>query len=150
MYRRDYRDIFGGAVLLLGGSFVVLYTTTQFQIGSLGRMGPGLFPAALGVLLCFFGIALVVPALFRQGSRQSIEFRPLFFVLASILVFGLTIRRFGIAPAVVMLTLVASLADRRQSWPRTLVLAATLAALSVLIFNIGLDIPIDAFRWWGK
>lgn len=150
MYRRDYRDMIGGAVLFLGGAFVVVYAVTQLQIGSLGRMGPGLFPAALGVFLCLFGIALAVSALFRPGTLPSIELRPLVFVLASILVFGLTIRRFGIAPAVVVLTLVASLADPRLTWPKALLLAGVLATLAILIFNVALEIPIEAFRWWGR
>jgi hypothetical protein len=150
MYRRDYRDIIGGAILLLGGAFVVAYAVTQLQVGSLARMGPGLFPAALGVLLCCFGMALAVPALFRSGTLPAVDLRPLVFVLGSILAFGLTIRKFGIAPAVVMLTLVATLADRRLSPARALLLAAGLAALAVLIFNVGLDIPVAAYTWWGR
>jgi len=150
MYRRDYRDIFGGAVLLLGGVFVVAYATSQLQIGSLNRMGPGLFPAALGILLCLFGIMLAVPALFRQGTLPSIEIRSLVFVLASILVFGLTIRRFGVAPAVVAMTLVAALADWQFSLLKAAALAAGLAIIAVLIFNVSLEIPVEAIRWWGK
>jgi hypothetical protein len=150
MYRRDYRDIIGGAILLLGGVFVVAYATSQLQIGSLNRMGPGLFPAALGVLLCFFGTVLALPALFRAGTLPSVELRPLFFVLASILVFGLTIRRFGVAPAVVALTLVAALADRQFAWPKAIALAIGLATIAVLIFNVSLEIPVEAIRWWGK
>jgi hypothetical protein len=150
MYRRDYRDIIGGAILLLGGVFVVAYATSQLQIGSLNRMGPGLFPAALGVLLCFFGTVLALPALFRAGTLPSVELRPLFFVLASILVFGLTIRRFGVAPAVVALTLVATLADRQFAWPKAIALAIGLATIAVLIFNVSLEIPVEAIRWWGK
>lgn len=150
MYSRDYRDMIGGAVLFAGGAFVVGYAVTQYQLGSLARMGPGLFPAALGILLCLFGIALAIQALLRPGTLPSVKLRPLIFVLASILVFGLTIRRFGIAPAVVLLTLVASLADPRLSWPKAMLLAAGLAMLAVLIFNVALDIPIAAVIWWGK
>jgi hypothetical protein len=150
MHRRDYRDIIGGTTLVLGGVFVVAYATSQLQIGSLGRMGPGLFPAALGVLLCFFGILLAVPALFRPGTLPTIELRSLVFVLASILVFGLTIRRFGVAPAVIALTLVAALADRQFPWLKAVALAVALAVIAVLIFNVGLEIPVEAIRWWGK
>jgi hypothetical protein len=147
MHARDYRDIIGGLVLVLIGLFVVVYATTQLEVGSLARMGPGLFPAALGALLCGFGVIVAVPALFREGAPISMEVRPFVFVLASILVFGLTIRRFGVAPAVVALTLVATLADRRLSWRGSILLAASLAAIAVLIFNVGLDIPIEALRW---
>ena len=40
MHARDYRDIIGGGVLVAGGLFVVLYATTQLQVGTLARMGP--------------------------------------------------------------------------------------------------------------
>jgi len=149
MQGRDYRDIIGGGVLIASGLFVVVYATTQLQVGTLSRMGPGLFPAALGFLLCCFGAVIAVPALFRPGTLPSIDARPLIFVLASILVFGLAVRRFGVAPAVVALALVATLADRRLTWRGAIVLAAALAALAVLIFNYGLDIPVEAVRWRG-
>jgi hypothetical protein len=147
MYARDYRDIIGGGVLICAGAFVAAYATTQLEVGSLARMGPGLFPAALGVLLCGFGVIIAVPALFRQGTPISLDVRPLVFVLASILVFGLTIRRFGVAPAVVVMTLVATLADQRVSWLGAIVLAVVLAGLAVLIFNVGLDIPVAPIIW---
>ena len=147
MLGRDYRDVIGGGVLLLGGALVMLYATTQLEVGSLARMGPGLFPAALGAILCIFGAIVAVPALFREGVPVTFEIRPFFFVLASILVFGLTVHPLGIAPAVVLMALVSTLAEPRMSWPGALLLAAVLAAIAVLIFNVGLDIPVAAVRW---
>lgn len=147
MYARDHRDIIGGAVLICGGAFVVAYATIHLEVGTLARMGPGLFPGALGVLLCGFGAIIAVPALFRQGTPISLDVRPFVFVLASILVFGLTIRRFGVAPAVFVMTLVATLADQRLSWRGAIALGVVLAALAVLIFNLGLDIPVAPIIW---
>jgi hypothetical protein len=147
MHARDYRDIIGGGVLLCVGAFVVAYATTQLEVGSLARMGPGLFPAALGALLCGFGAIVAVPAFFREGTPVSVDGRPFVFVLASILVFGLTIRRFGVAPAVFVMTLVATLADQRLSWRGAIMLGVVLAALAVLIFNVGLDIPVAPIIW---
>jgi hypothetical protein len=147
MHGRDFRDVIGGGVLIFGGAFVLAYATTQLQVGNLARMGPGLFPAALGGLLCIFGAVVAVPALFRQGTLPSFDARPFLFVLASILIFGLAIRPLGVAPAVVLLTLVSTLAERRMSWWGALILAAVLATIAVLVFNVGLDIPVEAVRW---
>jgi hypothetical protein len=147
MNARDYRDIIGGGVLICAGAFVAAFATTQLEVGSLARMGPGLFPAALGVLLCGFGAIVAVPAFFREGTPISVDLRPFVFVLASILVFGLAVRRFGVAPAVVVMTLVATLADQRLSWRGAIALAVSLAAIAVLIFNVGLDIPVAPFIW---
>jgi hypothetical protein len=147
MLDRDYRDVIGGGVLVFAGALVVLYATTQLQVGNLARMGPGLFPAALGAILCIFGAIVALPALFREGMPVTIEIRTFFFVLASILVFGLTVHPLGIAPAVILMVLVSTLAERRMSWPGALLLSAVLAAMAVLIFNVGLDIPVAAVRW---
>jgi hypothetical protein len=147
MLDRDYRDVIGGGVLVLLGALVMLYATTELQVGSLSRMGPGLFPAALGGILCVFGMIVAVPALFREGSPVTIELRPFFFVLASILVFGLMVHPFGIAPAVIAMVLISTLSEGRMSWPGALLLAAILAGIAVLVFNVALDIPIEAVRW---
>jgi hypothetical protein len=147
MLGRDYRDVIGGGVLVLAGALVMLYSTTQLEVGSLARMGPGLFPAALGGILSVLGAIIAVPAFFREGAPVTIELRPFLFVLASILVFGLTVHLLGIAPAVVLMVLVSTLAERRMSWPGALLLAAILAALAFLIFNVALDIPVEAVRW---
>jgi hypothetical protein len=147
MQARDHRDLVGGAVLVCAGAFVIAYATTQLQLGSLQRMGPGLFPAALGGLLCIFGAIIAVPAFFREGVAIPAEGRPIFFVLAAILAFGVAIRPLGVAPAVMIMTIVSTFAERRMSWWSALLLAAILAGLAVLVFNVGLDIPVEPIRW---
>lgn len=146
MYRRDYRDILGGALLLATGLFVVWYASATLSVGSFARMGPGFFPIAVGWLIAGFGIAVMVPAFFRQGGRVPIEVRSTLAVLSGVSAFALAIRSVGLVPAVVALLLLSSLAEPVFR-PITLIAMAVILPLGAyLIFHVGLGVPFVMFR----
>ncbi|MGV6872389.1 tripartite tricarboxylate transporter TctB family protein [Pseudochelatococcus sp. B33] len=147
MYRRDYRDIVGGAALVIIGGFTVFHAFTSLRLGSMVNMGPGMFPAVLGVVLVIFGFILMIPAWFRAGTGREVDFRSLASVVASILAFGLLMRPLGMIPAITALTLIASRADSKLSLGGVLILAATLSVGAYLIFSVGLRMPIVIFAW---
>ena len=49
--RRDLYDLGWGAALALTGLAVAGYAWASYDMGSLRRMGPGLFPVTLGLML---------------------------------------------------------------------------------------------------
>jgi hypothetical protein len=148
MYSRDYRDIGCGVLLMLMGGFAACYASTSYELGTVHQMGPGMYPVALGVILVGLGLLLLVPAMLRAGPRlQLTEWRPLLAITAAGVAFGLTIERFGIIAAVLILTLLSALAgDKLRPLP-ALVLAVCLAVGSLLIFQVGLKIPVHAIAW---
>lgn len=147
MQTRDYCDIIGGAVLVLLGLFCAIYAARGLPLGTVSHMGPGMFPMALGFLLAGLGALVFVPALFRSGHLPRPEYRPMIAVLVSILLFAFSIRALGLIPAVVLLTFVASLADNRLGLVGTAILSATLSLSAVLIFIVGLGMPLRPFVW---
>ena len=149
MRERDIRDIIAGVVLIVIGTLAAIYVISTLKMGTTARMGPGMFPTALSFIIVGFGVAVLLPALFRPGDMPSVNVLPLILILVSILVFGLMIRAFGVVPSVMVMTLIASRADRKLSWFGTSVLAVILAALAALVFPIGLGllIPIVAWPW---
>ncbi|MEX2642394.1 MAG: tripartite tricarboxylate transporter TctB family protein [Acetobacterales bacterium] len=150
MRERDVRDIIAGLVLITTGILAGIYVISTLNMGTTARMGPGMFPVALSIVIAGFGVAVLVPALFRPGEVPSVNLVPLVAILAGILVFGLMIRPFGVVPSVMALTLVASRADPASlSWRGATVLAVILAAVATLLFPIGLGllIPIVAWPW---
>lgn len=147
MYLRDYRDIIGGTVLMLIGTSATLYALFYLEMGTVFVMGPGMFPAAIGFILALFGVAILLPALFRPGDLPDSDFRSLAAITAAILVFAVMIRPFGLIPAVIALTLVSSRADSELSPLGTLFLAAVLSLGATLIFRIGLGVPIAIVAW---
>ena len=62
-------------------------------------------------------------------------------------IFGLTIERFGIIPAVIVLTLISALAGDKLRPIQAVLLAIALAVCSMLIFQVGLKLPVKAFGW---
>lgn len=147
MPARDYRDIIAGAALIVIGVCTAIYTLTSLKLGTTTRMGPGMFPTALCVLLVIFGIIVLVPALSRAGEMPRIDKAPLAAILLSILAFALMVRPFGVVPAVIVMTAISSRADSKLSLLGTAILAALLALLAALIFPIGLGLLIPIFAW---
>lgn len=140
--KRDIPDLAGGVLLAAIGLFVAVYAVAHYDIGSLRRMGPGLFPALLGGVLVGLGLAIAIPAWVRAGQPVSIAWKEAAAVLAAILIFAAGIERGGLVPVTLVSVLVASVAapDRRIGWRVALALVVTL--LSVLIFHFGLKMTI--------
>lgn len=148
MLTRDYRDIVAGAILLALGIAVTIYATNALALGSVQRMGPGMFPAALGVILSFFGLGIAIPALFRTGTRwEAIEWRPMVFVAASVASFALSIQTLGMVPATLLLIALAHLAEVELKPKGLLAMLVVLPGLAYLIFGLGLGLPIPMLRW---
>ena len=147
MLRRDYRDIAGGAVLMAVGIGFAWYAVQSYNVGSLRRMGPGAFPAGLGVILAVLGLLQAVPAFFRAGVMPEIRVWSPIFVLAGLAGFALVIRPFGLVPAVFAVILVSSLADLRIRPVSIGALATGMALLTWLVFGVGLGMSVPMFRW---
>jgi hypothetical protein len=71
-----------------------------------------------------------------------------FFVIASILIFGILIDRVGLAIAAVTLTLVAGFARRSVNLKENFALGAGLAIFTIVVFVYALGQPLPA--WWGR
>ncbi|ABL71304.1 tripartite tricarboxylate transporter TctB family protein [Paracoccus denitrificans] len=149
MQNRDFQDIAGGAILLMIGGYAALHSLAELSTGTVGRMGPGMFPTIIGVFIAVMGLLIMVPAFFRSGQPISFDLRSTAMILLSILVFGLMIRPFGLVPAVIAQTVVASLADGKRSWREIAMLCLLLCTLATLIFKLGfgLQVPIANWPW---
>jgi hypothetical protein len=144
---RDWTDLIGGIALLAFGLWFTWHAQTEYDMGSMRRMGPGFFPFVLGVLVAGFGVLLLVPALFRRGEMPVPAIRPLVTIIAGGLAFAWLIEPFGLVPATVALVGIVAFAETRVRLLRTGILAIALAAMAVAVFSEGLGIPIPAFRW---
>jgi len=141
------RDAIGGLALIVIGLFFALYGQANYAINTLRSMGPGYLPMVLGYLLATLGLLLFVTAL-RQAPERPDPFawRSFLAVLAGIGAFAFVVERFGMVPGVIVLTIVCAYAEPGRRLLPTLLLAAVLAAIGVLVFTIGLKLQIPAFR----
>ena len=110
-------------------------------IGDRVRMGAGYVPLALSIILS--GLGLLVRGVLCGGAPVTgWHARPVFFVVASALVFGLTIERTGLVLSVFLTVLTA--AGALPVWRRleAFGLAAGLSIFSSLLFVTLLRLPI--------
>ncbi|MFM9968406.1 MAG: tripartite tricarboxylate transporter TctB family protein [Burkholderiales bacterium] len=144
---RDLTDIFGGALLMVIGLAAVTYTSGRYEIGEISEMGPGMFPTAIGYLLAGLGVLIAVPAFFREGVLPTPEYREFFTVTGSVLLFALTIDRLGLVAALLLLTVVAVAAQKKVNWLETFALFVVITIFAVLLFRVGLGMPLPLFKW---
>lgn len=145
----DKRDFLGGLLLIAGGLFIAIYAYANYTLGTLQRMGPGMFPFGAGLIMALLGVLVIIPAFLRSDGQGwgKVPFRSLACILISIVGFALVIPRFGLAPAIFVLVLVSSLADRRFNLLHAAAVAAVMTIVSYLVFILGLNLPLTLFRW---
>lgn len=146
MLNRDYRDIATGLVIFAIGASAAAHSISSYSLGTMSSMGPGMFPAAAGVIMAVFGVCIAAPAFLRPGDGVTIALRPLLAAGLSILLFGLLIERAGLIPAVCALVMMAVLAEPPR-WRSALALAAALSMLTTVIFKLGLGLQVSLAVW---
>ncbi len=143
------KDLLSGAVFT-GFGLAFAITSTTYEVGSPLRMGPGFFPLVLGVFLVVLGVSIAVKGFIagEGGEIGTVPWRSLGLLLAAILFFGFTVRDLGLAPALFVTVLLAGLAGRSPRLIPALVIAASLTALSVLIFVYILQLRLQLIGPW--
>jgi hypothetical protein len=135
------QDVLAGVLFVLIGLGAVA-GARDFEMGTAMRMGPAYFPTVLGWILYGFGAFLLLRGIAR-GGRAVVRWgwRPLAFVTLAIVLFGFSISRFGLLPALVAMFLVCAAAGREYRLREVLVLAVTMSAFAVGVFVYALNLP---------
>ena len=116
------KDVLSGLLFLAAGVLSGALSL-GLPIGDRIRMGAGYVPLALSIILSGLGLLVLVRAVLRGGAPVTgWHARPVFFVVASALVFGLTIERTGLRSVSLSHRAdrrrrVARMAPSRSIWP---------------------------------
>jgi Tripartite tricarboxylate transporter TctB family len=144
----DIRDIGAGLIFIVIGLLFGL-GAMDLELGTALRMGPGYFPLILAGLLVALGLLIVVHGLGHSATgRLTVSWRGLVPILAAPVVFGLTVRGLGLAPALALVALISAFGSQRVSVALAVVLAVGLSVFCVLIFSLGLGLPLRLFGPW--
>jgi len=155
---RSQKDFVSGLLFTaVGISFAV--GATNFDIGSAARMGPGYFPLLLGVVLAILGAIVTLQSLGGKGASDTIgdiAWRPLIFILAANLAFGVLlvgvpafgIPAFGLIVALYALIIISGYARPKHSLKESLVLATVLAIGSYFAFVYALNLQFPVLPWF--
>ena len=155
MIIKSQKDFYSGLMfMVVGVAFAV--GSTNYPLGVGARMGPGLFPLGLGILLACLGAAITVVALTvptRRGDKLGkFAWKPLIFIIAANLIFGvalggvpsINLPPMGLIAGIYALTLLACNAGDKFIWKEALGLATVLAVLSygAFILLLKLQLPV--------
>ena len=147
------RDVLAG-LLFIGVAVFGLWLSRDYPIGTALRMGTGYVPRLLCWLLFGLGIVVLVQGLREAQDSRALSsadvsaLRPLVFVTASLVIFGLSIERLGLVISILLLIGVGAVAARGLRPFETLAAALVLILLSWGIFILGLGLTIPVWPEW--
>ncbi len=138
MIIKSQKDFFSGLLYAcVGGAFAI--GATGYKIGTSARMGPGFFPLLLGVILALIGLFIMFKAMVvKSPGGDKIgkwAWKPLFFIIAGNLLFGillaglpsLGVPAMGLIVAIFGTTFVVSLAGDTYKVKEVAILATILS-----------------------
>lgn len=141
------KDIVSGIVFMVTAT-VFGFTAASYDMGQAARVGPGLFPFILSLLLGALGIAVFVTGLRRNAPELGgLTWRGVVLIVGSPLAFVGSLAYVGLVPATAILAFIGSFASTTMTVKRAALSAVGLAIAVWLIFIVGLGIPVPPFRW---
>jgi putative tricarboxylic transport membrane protein len=138
------KDLLSGVMFLVFGAGAAVIAH-GYDFGTPVRMGSGFFPVVIGVIIAILGLVLIVRSLIKPSSDEPVamfHFRPLVFISAAIVIFGVLIEDAGLLAALAALIVVARFAGREGTPLELAVMVVVLVAVAVGIFVYGLNIRL--------
>ena len=148
------KNFWGGMLfIVLGLTFAVIARGVPglsflpgYAMGTPARMGPGFFPFYLGVILTILGMIIASTGIKVHerdpGVVDRFHWKPIFYVLASIVLFGILLKSIGMLLAGILLVVGASLGSHEFRLKPVVILAVVLVIFCALVFVVGLKLPI--------
>ncbi|MFL5091344.1 MAG: tripartite tricarboxylate transporter TctB family protein [Xanthobacteraceae bacterium] len=142
---RASKDFWAG-IMFLSFAAVAVLAARGYAMGTAGRMGPGYFPMALGLVLGLLGLLIIARSVVAgSGAISGLQLRPLLVLAGAVLTFGLLIERLGLVITLVVVVAASAVASRESRPLEVAALAATLTAFSVGIFVYALRLPLPVW-----
>lgn len=157
--RFNRKEIWSSALLLFLGMATVI-GSSNYQIGTLARMGPGYFPLMLGVILMALGLLIAFSPNLEGGPdtgdddgdglevlSKSSQFKTWLLVILSVVAFVVVGKYGGLVPATFIMTTLSAMADRGNSLKTSVIAGIALTLMTVAVFHYGLQMQFPLFTW---
>ena len=145
------RDFVAG-MMFIAVAALGLWLSRAYPVGTALRMGTGYMPRLLCWLLMALGVGVLLQSLWQRDDPSAStnddaphRLWPVLIVPASLVAFGLGLERLGLVVSIALLVVIASLAGRGLRLWETIAAAAVLAAMSWLIFILGLGLAMPVW-----
>ena len=147
------RDVYAGVLMTLIGAGISLNTYSNYRLGTLTQMGPGLFPLMLGVAMTFVGMLILGSAVATgRDENETVlpaqrEWRGWACILAGPVCFIVLGEYFGLAAATFGCVFVSALGERSSSVKEAAILAAIVTVVGCVLFSLVLRLNFPILRW---
>lgn len=141
------KDYYAGMVVVLLGLGVIV-KAVGYEIGTLRHMGPGFFPAVVGILMVITGVVIAAQGTVHKNSVEiggGPEWRGWSCIIGSIIAFIVLGTYAGLIAATFAVTFISALGDRENTFRGALLLSVTMCAAAVIVFRWLLQVQFPLF-----
>ena len=152
---KNPRDFWAGVMFIVFGCLFAGVALSTYKMGTAARMGPGYFPFVLGSILVILGAIITLTSFRRKNKGPGVDkfyWKPVFWVLGSIVMFGLLLKIIGALLAGILVVVLSGFGSTEFKLRDVLLLGVglTVFCAAVFVWGLGLPIPlcprIDAFQ----
>lgn len=112
------------------------------RMGPARSMGPGYFPWILGGLFALFGLIVLLQSRGGDAPLDPGPLRPVLWIIGGVAAFAVLLPLTGAAVALIVLVVMAALAESGRRPLPVLMLALVLVAMVWLVFRLGLKLQL--------
>ena len=142
------KDVSAGLLFIAIAALFAL-GTQELDFGAARKLGPGAFPLLLAAVLGLLGLIIVVQAFRNPVTHQMvIPWRGILLIVAAPVLFGLTVRGLGLVASIAVVVIISAFASQRMSAKLAVLLTVGLTLFCVLVFSIGLGLPLRLVGPW--
>lgn len=146
----------GGLMLLIG--IATALGGREYQMGTLGRMGPGYYPFLLGLVMVLIGALIIATpesaeeALHDQQRTSFFDTarshaRPWLATIGGMVLFIVLGKYGGLAVATFGMVFLTAWGDHNNSLKACFWLAVAVTAFAVIVFHFGMQMQFPLFTW---
>ena len=150
------RDFYAGGLMVLIGS-VATAIAPSYGLGTLMRMGSGVFPIILGVALIIIGFGIIASGVWAKWDEEDedilsavpkkMDWRGWGCVLGGPIVFVILGEHFGLIPAAFGCVFVSIFGDRKSTLKEALVLSTCVSTVGAFLFVYLMQMPFPVVTW---
>jgi hypothetical protein len=144
---KNRKDFWAGMMFIAFGAIFAGYGM-RYPIGTAAKMGPGYFPLALSVIVILLGTFISLGSLSVKTTEEKVDkfdWPVMFVVTASVVLFSYLLKPLGLITSLFILIALSSYASHEFSLKSTLINAAILIGICLLVFIWALKLP---FTLW--
>lgn len=142
---KNPRNFWAGVMFIVFGCLFAGVALTSYKMGTAARMGPGYFPFVLGSMLAILGFIIMLTSFSARNKGPGVDkfyWRPVFWVLGSIVLFGLLLKIVGALLAGILVVVLSGFGSQEFKLRDMLILGVGLTAFCAAVFVWGLGLPI--------